>query len=86
MHHAAMRMVPALAEARVIEAWAGLRPGTPDNMPILGATEMDGYFVAAGHFRDGILLTPATAQVMTQVVTGNQPEFDLTAFSPARFS
>ncbi|MBS1852981.1 MAG: FAD-dependent oxidoreductase [Acidobacteria bacterium] len=85
MHQAAVRMVPALAQARVVEAWAGLRPGTPDNMPILGATRIEGYFVATGHFRDGILLTPATAKVMAQLITGNPPEFDLTAFSPARF-
>ena len=45
-------MVPALEQARVLEAWAGLRPGTPDALPILGATGTPGYFVATGHFRD----------------------------------
>ena len=85
MHQAAIRMVPALSGARVLEAWAGLRPGTPDDLPILGATATPGYFVAAGHFRDGILLAPVTAHVMAQVVTGVKPEYDLSAFLPARF-
>lgn len=85
MHRAALTLVPSLEQARVLESWAGLRPGTPDDLPILGATNTSGYFVAAGHFRDGILLAPITAQVMAQVVTGVKPELDLTPFSPARF-
>jgi glycine oxidase len=85
MHHAAIHLVPALAQARRLEAWAGLRPGSPDNLPLLGATSTPGYFVAAGHFRDGILLAPVTAQVMAQMITGVKPEYDLSAFSPARF-
>ena len=85
MNHAAIRLVPALAQARMLEAWAGLRPGSPDNLPILGATATPGYFVATGHFRDGILLTPVTAQVMAQMITGGKSEYDLSAFSPARF-
>jgi glycine oxidase len=85
LHQAALSLVPALSRARVLEAWAGLRPGTPDSLPILGATTTPGYFVAAGHFRDGILLAPVTAHVMAQVVTGVKPEYDIAAFSPARF-
>jgi glycine oxidase len=85
MHQAAIRLVPALAQARMLEAWAGLRPGSPDNLPILGATPTPGYFVATGHFRDGILLSPVTAHVMAQMVTGGKPEYDLSPFSPARF-
>jgi len=85
LHQAAIRMVPALGQARVLEAWAGLRPGTPDDLPILGTTSTPGYFVAAGHFRDGILLTPVTAHVMAQVITGAKPDYDISAFSPARF-
>ncbi len=86
LHQAAIRMVPALAQARILEAWAGLRPGTPDALPILGATATPGYFVATGHFRDGILLAPITAQLMSQAITGVQPDYDISAFSPARFS
>jgi glycine oxidase len=85
MHQAALRLIPALGQARVLEAWAGLRPGTPDNLPILGATATPGYFIAAGHFRDGILLAPVTAHLMAQVVTGVKPEYDMAAFSPGRF-
>jgi glycine oxidase len=85
LHQAAANLAPELGQARMLEAWAGLRPGSPDNLPILGATSLPGYFVAAGHFRDGILLTPVTARVMTQAVRGVQPEFDIAAFSPARF-
>ena len=85
MHQAALRMIPALRQARLLEAWAGLRPGTPDDLPILGPTSAPGYFVATGHFRDGILLAPITAHVMAQLVTGLKPEYDISAFSPARF-
>ena len=79
-------MVPALEKARILEAWAGLRPGTPDDLPILGATSTAGYFVATGHFRDGILLTPVTAHILAQLITGVQPDYDISGFSPRRFS
>lgn len=86
LHQAAIHMIPALGTARVLEAWAGLRPGTPDHLPILGATTTAGYFVAAGHFRDGILLAPITAHVLAQLITGVQTDFDLAPFSSARFT
>jgi glycine/D-amino acid oxidase-like deaminating enzyme len=85
LRHAAIELMPALANARVLEDWAGLRPGTPDDLPILGATEIPGYFAATGHFRDGILLAPITAHVMAQVITDTTPDHDISAFSPARF-
>jgi glycine oxidase len=85
LHQAAIALVPKLADARILEDWAGLRPGTPDNLPILGATETPGYYVATGHFRDGILLAPITAEVMAAIIDGGSPEYDLKAFSPARF-
>jgi len=83
---AAIAMVPELRNAKILEDWAGLRPGTPDALPILGATGTSGYYVATGHFRDGILLAPITSQVMTAVIEGKNPEHDLAPFSPARFS
>ena len=86
MHREAIHLIPALRDARLLEAWAGLRPGSPDDLPILGATMTPGYFVAAGHFRDGILLAPVTAHLMAQVVTGVKPEYDISAFAPGRFS
>lgn len=86
LHRAAVAMVPELRNAKILEDWAGLRPGTPDALPILGATPTPGYYVATGHFRDGILLAPITAAVMADVVAGGKPGYDLTPFSPARFS
>jgi glycine oxidase len=85
MHRDAIQIVPALSEARLLEDWAGLRPGTPDALPFLGATDTAGYYVAAGHHRDGILLAPVTASILGQVIAGEQCAFDLSAFSPGRF-
>jgi glycine oxidase len=85
LHRAALKLVPKLADAKILEDWAGLRPGTPDNLPILGETDIPGYYVATGHFRDGILLAPITAQVMADVIEGRKPEYDLAPFSSQRF-
>lgn len=85
LHQAALRLVPKLKDARILEDWAGLRPGTPDNLPILGETSTPGYYTATGHFRDGILLAPITAQVMADAIEGRPPQFDLKPFSPLRF-
>ena len=84
--HAAVEVIPGLAKAKIHEDWAGLRPGTPDDLPILGESEWKGYFLATGHFRDGILLAPITAQVMTDVILGKPPTCTLAGFSPARFA
>ncbi len=84
--HAAANIVPAIADMRLQEAWAGLRPGTPDGLPILGATSVSGYYAATGHFRDGIMLAPATARLMTQLLTRQPLECDIAAFSPLRFA
>jgi glycine oxidase len=86
LHRAAITLLPELRNAKILEDWAGLRPGTPDALPILGATATPGYYVATGHFRDGILLAPITARVMAEVITGTNCNYDLKPFSPARFS
>ncbi|HEV2469617.1 MAG TPA: glycine oxidase ThiO [Candidatus Sulfotelmatobacter sp.] len=86
LHRAALELIPKLRDAKILEDWAGLRPGTPDGLPILGATEHPGYFVATGHFRDGILLAPVTAKVMSAVISGGKPDLDLRAFAPERFA
>jgi glycine oxidase len=65
---AALTALPALGEFAIAESWAGLRPGTPDGLPYLGETEVAGYFVASGHYRNGILLTPATAVALADAV------------------
>jgi glycine oxidase len=86
LHEAAIAILPALAGAKLLEAWAGLRPATPDRLPILGPTSLPGYFVATGHFRDGILLAPITARIMADLIAGATPAFDLTPFTPDRFA
>lgn len=86
LHRAALELVPKLRDAKILEDWAGLRPGTPDALPILGATATPGYYVATGHFRDGILLAPITAEVIAAVSEGKEPEYDLSPFSVKRFS
>jgi glycine oxidase len=85
LRQAGVDALPALAEMRIHDAWAGLRPGTPDNLPILGETSLPGYYAATGHYRDGILLAPITAQLMAELITGCKPAFDLQPFSPLRF-
>jgi len=85
LFHSAIELVPALGNARQHEAWAGLRPGTPDNLPILGETSTPGYFLATGHYRDGILLAPVTARVMTNLVLGKSCHYDLASFASSRF-
>jgi glycine oxidase len=84
-HRAAVDLVPELRNSKILEDWAGLRPGTPDALPILGPTATPGYYVATGHFRDGILLAPITAEVMAAVIENRPPEYDLASFSPDRF-
>ena len=84
-HQAALELMPQLRDAKILEDWAGLRPGTPDGLPILGETEIPGYYVATGHFRDGILLAPITAEVMAQLISDEKPAHDLSNFSPLRF-
>jgi len=82
---AAAGYLPELKKAALVESWAGLRPGTPDDLPILGPTGPPGIFIASGHFRNGILLAPVTAKVMADVITGKAPAFDLSAFAASRF-
>ncbi len=83
---AAAKYVPELAAAEITQSWAGLRPGTPDDLPILGPTDVPGTFVASGHFRNGILLAPMTARIMADLIEGRTLPFDISSFSPARFS
>lgn len=81
----ASEIVPAIREMQVVEFKAGLRPGTPDNRPLIGPTSMPGVIAATGHYRNGILLTPITAGIVAELVeTGSVPE-SLAAFDPLRF-
>lgn len=78
---AALSAAPALGAFTMTETWAGLRPGSPDGRPILGPTPIDGLIVAAGHYRNGILLTPETARLVASFVeTGDARPFAEFAF------
>ncbi|GHE67387.1 glycine oxidase ThiO [Streptomyces vinaceus] len=82
----AHELVPGITELPLTETRAGLRPGSPDNAPLLGPTELPGLHVATGHYRNGVLLTPLTGDVMAQLLTtGTVPEI-ARPFTPRRFS
>jgi glycine oxidase len=82
--NAALIAAPALGSLAVHESWSGLRPATPDGLPVLGETPLEGYFLATGHYRNGILLTPATARSIADTIEGLGTG-ELRAFSLARF-
>jgi glycine oxidase len=82
---AAIDLAPGLANARIEETWAGLRPDSPDHLPILGPTDIDGLLMATGHFRSGILLTPITARLIREWITEQRVSVDWDRFSPLRF-
>ncbi len=82
---AALRLLPEATIPSPIDAWTGLRPGTPDGLPVLGPAQRANCWHATGHYRDGILLAPVTARVMAQAMLGETPEVSLAAFSPSRF-
>jgi glycine oxidase len=82
---AAIELAPGLANARIEETWAGLRPDSPDHLPILGPTDIDGLLMATGHFRSGILLTPITARLVREWITEQRVSVDWDRFSPMRF-
>jgi glycine oxidase len=79
-------LLPGIATAKRVASWAGIRPGTPDHLPLIGATADTNCFVASGHFRNGILLAPGTARVMSQLLRGRVPDVSVDAFSPLRFA
>ncbi|MET7778022.1 glycine oxidase ThiO [Streptomyces mirabilis] len=82
----AHELVPGITELPLTETRAGLRPGSPDNAPLLGPTALDGLLLATGHYRNGVLLTPVTGDAMAHVLTtGELPEV-ARPFAPGRFS
>jgi glycine/D-amino acid oxidase-like deaminating enzyme len=80
----AVRLVPALARARVLSAWWGLRPVTPDGRPIVGKL-MDGLVVATGHGSLGVTLAGGTARLVAALILGSDSPFDAAAFATDRF-
>ncbi len=84
--HDAMSVLPVTSELILAETCAGLRPGTPDNGPILGRCGPDGLLLATGHYRNGILMSPVTADAALALLTGQPPATEWAAFTPARFT
>lgn len=84
----AQAIVPALYEAELVECLAGFRPGTPDNVPLIGETAVEGLFMAAGHYRNGVLLAPVTAEIVASLLleqeAGGLPSYP--AADPRRFA
>jgi glycine oxidase len=82
----ALATAPPLAAASLIETWAGLRPLAVDHLPIIGETSLTGLWCATGHYRNGVLLTPITAEIIRCLVQRLPPPCEVAPFSPKRFS
>ena len=81
----ALTLVPGLDDAELMAVRAGLRPGTPDDLPLIGWSAMEGLVVATGHYRNGILLTPITAEAVAAIVAGDPLPPEVGACDPRRF-
>ncbi|WP_093803592.1 glycine oxidase ThiO [Streptomyces sp. Wb2n-11] len=82
----AHELMPGITELPLTETRAGLRPGSPDNAPLLGPTALDGLHLATGHYRNGVLLTPVTGDAMAAVLAGGELPDEARPFSPLRFA
>jgi glycine oxidase len=80
----AAKLWPPIASAEVVESWTGLRPGTSDGLPLIGSAGHPRCWVATGHFRNGILLAPATGLIVRQLLQGSPPAIGLEAFVPGK--
>jgi glycine oxidase len=81
----ALEIAPVLGDVRIAETWAGLRPATPDGLPVLGPGALPGLVHAGGLYRNGILMGPLVGELAAEIVLGRSPRMDVAAFSPARF-
>jgi glycine oxidase len=82
----AYRLLPDVAEMELVESMAGLRPGTPDNLPLIGSGAVDGLILACGHYRNGILLAPITGEAIAGLLSGDATPDVLAAADPARLT
>jgi glycine oxidase len=82
---AAREILPEVEELELVQVRAGLRPGTPDNAPLIGPGAVEGLFWATGHHRSGVLLAPVTAHALAGMLAGEAVDGELAAFSPERF-
>ncbi len=79
-------LVPSLQNAAITRTWSGLRPGSPDELPLLGRVGgFSNLWVGAGHFRSGLQMSPGTALILGQLISGRAPEISLEGLSPDRF-
>ncbi|HWX38841.1 MAG TPA: glycine oxidase ThiO [Candidatus Sulfotelmatobacter sp.] len=83
---AANELVPGLEKAEIVETWCGLRPGTPDQLPILGPADIEGLVFATGHYRNGILLAAVTAKLVGEWIADRRVSLGWEKFSPLRFA
>jgi glycine oxidase len=81
---AAIRVVPALHDATVNRTWAGFRPKTHDDRPLIGTVGIEGLIIATGHFRNGVLLAPITGEIVAALLTGGDPPVAIAPFAPRR--
>lgn len=82
----AYRLLPDVAEMELVEAMAGLRPGTPDNLPLIGPGALEGLILACGHYRNGILLAPLTGAAVAGLLTGGELPESVAAADPERLA
>lgn len=82
LHAQATELLPALADVQPVQHWAGLRPGSPDNIPIIDRhPDFENVFINAGHYRYGVTLAPASAELLVDLMEGKKPALDPTPFS-----
>jgi glycine oxidase len=82
----AVRLAPLAGESRFLRAWAGLRPDTADHLPILGYGKIENLVFATGHFRNGILLAPVTAEIIADLILKGSTSQPIEAYRPTRFT
>jgi glycine oxidase len=82
----ARELLPRVSEIELVEASVGLRPGSPDNAPMIGAGALPGLVVATGHYRNGILLAPITADAVVELITSGALPAGFDRFDPCRFA
>ncbi len=81
----AVEILPGLAEARFVDSWCGFRPWTSDHLPLLGRNEPGSPWLSTGHYRNGILLAPGSAQILADMICDRPPALDPLPFAPSRF-
>ena len=79
----AIELIPALADAQVVGHWAGLRPGSPEGIPYIGAMSgFEGLWLNCGHYRNGLVLAPASCQLLADLLLGHEPEINAAPYAP----